>query len=383
MPSDLPENQRQTGVYQKLGELEFFLPFPLPPKNPAFDFDVELIELYGEAMQALGALNEMSDRVPSVERFVKVYCLKEALLSSAIEGIHTTMLDVFTNEVSANQTISKQSKQTQLVLNYGRALEAALDLVQKQNFPIVSRVILSAHKTLMSGGGGEKASPGQYRKQQVKVGKLTPPPANKVAGLISDLEKFINNDNSLPALIKAGLAHVQFETIHPFLDGNGRIGRLLIVLMLVQEKVIHAPIIYPSTYFKKHRAKYYEKLDSVRSKGDFEGWIKFYLEAIKESGIDACKRAQAIEKLEKQLSKKITSSKNFSLPETQANQALAALFQFPVISITELQNALNVSYNTANSIIQKLIKLEILKLETKQKRNKLFRFDGYLDLLEK
>lgn len=383
MLPDPLENQRQTGVYQKLGELEFFLPFPLPPKNPAFNFDADLIELFGEAMQSLGALNEMSDRVPSVERFVKAYCLKEALLSSAIEGINTTMLDVFTNEVSATQTSSKQSKQTQLVLNYGKALEAALDLVQKQNFPIVSRVILSAHKTLMSGGDGEKASPGQYRKQQVKVGKLIPPPANKIAELISDLEKFINNDNSLPALIKAGLAHVQFETIHPFLDGNGRIGRLLIVLMLIQEKVIHAPIIYPSTYFKKHHAKYYEKLDLVRSKGDFEGWIKFYLKAIKESSVDACKRAQAIEKLEKQLSKKITSSKNFSLPETQANQALAALFQFPVISVTELQNALNVSYNTANSIIQKLIKLKILKLETKQKRNKLFKFDGYLDLLEK
>lgn len=377
------DNKRQTGIYQKLGELEFFIPFALPPKNPAFNFSSDLIVLYGEAMKALGALNEMSNRLPNVERFVKAYCLKEALISSAIEGIHTTMIDVFTNEISANQNNSRQNKQTQLVLNYSKALEAALDLVQKQNFPIVSRVILSAHKILMSGGDGQKANPGQYRKQQVKVGKLTPPPANKIEELIADLEKFINSNNSLPALIKAGLAHVQFETIHPFLDGNGRIGRLLIVLMLIQEKVIHAPILYPSTYFKKHHAKYYEKLDLVRTKGDFEGWIEFYLKAIEESAIDACKRAKKIEQLEKQLRKRIISSKGFSLQETQADAVLLNLFQFPVISITELQNSLNVSYNTASSIIQKLVNLEILKIETKQKRNKLFRFDSYLNLLEK
>jgi Fic family protein len=150
-----------------------------------------------------------------------------------------------------------------------------------------------------------------------------------------------------------------------------------------QEKVIHVPILYPSTYFKKHHAKYYQKLDAVRTKGDFEGWTKFYLKAIKESANDACEKAKEIEKLEKQLSKKITTSKNFSLSESQANQALTTLFQFPVISVTELQNSLDVSYNTANSIIQKLVELEILKLETKQKRNKLFRFDSYLSLLEK
>ncbi len=377
-----PTNQRQTGNYQKLGELDYFIPNPLPPHNPPFDFSAELIELYGQTMQALGHLNEMADRLPNIERFIKAYCLKEALLSSAIEGIHTTMVDVFTSEVSAASSGSKNSKQTQLVLNYNKALDAALELTQKRGFPIVSRVILAAHKALMTGGDGEKANPGSYRKQPVKVGKLTPPPANKIEALIADLEKFINNDKSLPALIKAGLAHVQFETIHPFLDGNGRIGRLLIVLMLLEEKVIHAPILYPSTYFKKHHAKYYQKLDAVRAEGDFEGWISFYLKAIKESAKDAHKKAREIEKLEEQLSKKITTSKDSSLPENQANQVLVTLFQFPVISVTELQKSLDVSYNTANAIIQKLVKLEILKLETKQKRNKLFRFDSYLDLLK-
>lgn len=372
--------KRQTGVYQKLGELEFFIPNPLPPYNPTFDFSADLIDLYGKTMHALGQLNEMADRLPNIERFVKAYCLKEALLSSAIEGIHTTMIDVFTNEIAASSNNLKKNKQTQLVLNYGKALDTALDLVQKQKLPIVSRVILSAHKILMSGGNEERTNPGQYRKQQVKVGKLTPPPAAKIEELVHDLEKFINNNSPLPALIKAGLAHVQFETIHPFLDGNGRIGRLLIVLMLIQDNVIHAPILYPSTYFKKHHVKYYEKLDGVRTRGDFEGWISFYLKAIKESALDAYKKSKEIEKLDKRLHKLIIKS---GLAEQKANQVLASLFRFPVISITELQNELEVSYNTANSIIKKLVKLGIINLETKQKRNKLFRFDSYLELLEK
>ncbi len=378
-----PQTQRQTGSYQKLGELEFFIPNTLPPKNPPFEFSSDLIDLHGKAMHALGQLNEMAKRLPNIERFVKAYCLKEALLSSAIEGIHTTLIDIFTQEISTTSNQSKTSKQTQLVLNYGKALDAALAMVQKENFPIVSRVILKAHKILMSGGDGDAASPGQYRKQQVRVGKLVPPPANKIAELIADLEKFINDDKSLPILIKAGLAHVQFETIHPFLDGNGRIGRLLIVLMLIEDGVLAAPILYPSTYFKKHHAEYYQKLDLVRTKGDFEGWISFYLKAIKESATEAYKKSKGIEKLEKQLHDKLTTSKSFSLPKEQVVETLSILFRFPVISITELQKGLEVSYNTANAIIQKLVKIEILKLDTNQKRNKLFRFDEYLELLEK
>ena len=376
-------NKRQTRTYHKLGELEYFLPFALPPQNPAFNFNSDLIDLYGKAMLGLGQLNEMANRLPNIERFIKAYCLKEAVLSSAIEGINTTIYDVFTNEISAASNGSKKSKQTQLVLNYHKALGVALDLTGRQNFPIVSRVILEAHKTLMSGGDGDKANPGNYRKVQVKVGKLTPPTANKIEGLIADLEKFINDDDSLPVLIKAGLAHIQFETIHPFLDGNGRIGRLLIVLMLIKDKVLFAPILYPSVYFKKHHLEYYQRLDAVRTKGDFEGWIYFYLKAIKESAGDAYKKSKEIEKLEKQLQNKIIKSKSSGLPEEQAIKTLSILFQFPVISIVELQNELQVSYNTANSIIQKLIKLDILTLDEKQKRNKLFRFDAYLNLLEK
>jgi Fic family protein len=371
---------RKTGTYHKLGELEYFIPSPLPPQNPKFNFSNDLIDLYGKTMRTLGQLNEMANRLPNIERFIKAYCLKEAVLSSAIENIHTTLVDIFTNEISSTQNQSKTNKQTQLVLNYNKALEEALDLTKKQNFPIVSRVILQAHKTLMSGDDGDKANPGNYRKQQVTVGKFIPPVANKIPELIADLEKFINDDNSLPVLIKAGLAHIQFETIHPFLDGNGRIGRLLIVLMLIKDNVIYEPILYPSVYFKKHHLEYYKRLDAVRTKGDFEGWISFYLKAIKESAADAHKKSKAIEKLEKQLQNKIINSTK--IKKELVEKILLVLFRFPVISVTELQNELDISYNAAHSIIQKLIKLDVLKLDIRQKRNKLFRFDAYLSLLE-
>ena len=257
--------------------------------------------------------------------------------------------------------------------------------VRGNNFPIVSRLILEAHKILMSSGDGDKASPGKYRKQQVRVGDLVPPQANEIENLIADLEKFINNTDTLPSLIKAGLAHIQFETIHPFLDGNGRIGRLLIVLMLMQDNILRKPILYPSVYFKKHHLEYYHKLGLVRTKGDFEGWIQFYLEAIKESALDACKRAKEIENLEERLNKKLINSKIFvKSKENQAKKTLSILFELPAISITELQKKLKISYNTANSIIDKFIDLDILKLQiADKKRDRLFSFHEYLDLLDK
>jgi len=372
--------KRETGHYEQLGQQKYFIPDSLPPKEPVFNFNNELIELYGKAMQAIGQLNEMARRLPNTQRFIKAYCIKEAMISSAIEGIHTTLIEVFTQEISDT---SKANKETWLVLNYNKALDVALEMTRSQGFPIVSRVILETHLALMTGGDGEKASPGQYRKQQVKVGNLIPAPATKVEALVADLEKFINNDNSLPALIKAGLAHVQFETIHPFLDGNGRIGRLLIVLMLINGDILSDPIFYPSFYFKKRHAEYYKRLDAVRTAGDFEGWIYFYLEAIKEGALDAHKRAKEIEKLEQKLRTKISKDKNFSKIKESAEQTLSILFQLPVISVRELEGKLGKSYNSTNSIINKFLDAKILIELDNKKRNKLFCFEEYLNLLDK
>ncbi|PKN03498.1 hypothetical protein CVU75_01905 [Candidatus Dependentiae bacterium HGW-Dependentiae-1] len=368
---------RKTGRYENLGSTHSFIPHPLPPENPTLALTPEITAIYGQAMNSLGKLNEMAHRVPDIQRFIKAYVTKEALLSSAIEGVHTTLLDVFTQPLSE----SKPNKNTQLVMNYTKALDQALSLIKNDGLPISSRVILTAHRELMALGEGDKADPGNYRKQAVKVGNLVPPPAPMIPDLISQLEQFINNDESLPPLIKAGLTHVQFETIHPFLDGNGRIGRLLIVLQLVDSTLLHAPILYPSYYFKKHALEYYRTLNHVRTEGDFEGWITFYLNAIQASSADAYRRAKDIEKLETELA--TLFSKKSSASRENRVQGLAVLFKFPVISINELASQLGIAYNTASQIISDFTKENILIESTKQKRGKLFTFEQYLDILER
>ena len=235
----------------------------------------------------------------------------------------------------------------------------------------------------MSGGEGERANPGNFRKQPVRVGNLVPPPANLIPELMADLEKYINSDESIPALIRAGLAHVQFETIHPFLDGNGRIGRLLIILMLIDSNLLHAPILYPSYFFKKHHFEYYQRLDSVRLEGDFEGWISYYLKAIIDSSKDAYQRACDIEMLEKQIKEALLSDKQSSRMHDQLLRALLVIFQYPIINAKELATQLDKSYNAANKIISILEDKGILEEVGKKKRNKIFKFTQYLGLLEK
>lgn len=369
---------RTVGHYESIGETKHFIPNPLPPQDPPFTLSPELTALYGEAMHHLGTLNEMASRLPDIKRFINAYVIKEALLSSSIEGIHTSLIDVFTQPLLE----TRPNKNTQLVMNYKTALDAALTLVRQDGLPISSRVILKAHELLMQVGEGERADPGHYRKQSVHVGNLVPAPALQVPPLMASLEQYINAEDTIPTLIKAGFAHVQFEMIHPFLDGNGRIGRLLIVLMLVSEKILAQPILYPSYYFKKHHLEYYRLLDRVRTHGDFEAWITFYLTAIKDSSIDAHRRAKAIEDLQAQLTTTIT--KNLTAPKTveTRTKALSVLFSSPIINITELKEHLAVSYNTANLIILEFVKEGILSTETEQKRGKLFKFVPYLELLE-
>ena len=335
--------------------------------------------LLSEASFHLGQLNEMAQRLPDPQRFVKAYVIKEALLSSAIEGIHTTMLDVFTQPV----TDTPPNKATQLVLNYTDALNVALNLLKNNGMPICSRVILAAHETLMSAGEGDKATPGTYRKQSVRVGNLIPPPAPLIPKLITDLETYINEDTTLPALIQTGLIHVQFETIHPFLDGNGRIGRLLIVLMLIENGLLTSSILYPSHYFKKHHWEYYQQLDRVRTHGDFEGWISFYLTAIRDSSIDANRRAKEIEELERDLQTRIQTDPTFAKIQNTASDALDALFQMPVITIPELAKAIDKSYNTAQKIVTQFVNAKLLTEQGDKKRNRTYLFTSYLTVLEK
>jgi Fic family protein len=301
---------------------------------------------------------------------------KEALLTSSIEGIHTTLLDVFTQPIAE----TAPSKETQLVLNYTKALGEAISLMQ-QGLPISSRLLLAAHQKLFE-GQGNKADPGHYRKQGVRVGAHVPPSAQEVPRLMSELENFIHHDTTIPSLIKIGLVHVQFETIHPFLDGNGRIGRLLIVLMLIDTKLLNLPVLYPSYYFKKERMEYYARLDAVRLSGDFEGWIHYYLKAIKVSAENAYKKAKSIEAFEVRMGKHIEENISSVHAVAQLKQAVVILFRFPVITIPVLAKEADKSYNTANSMIDQFVALGMLKEHTQQKRNKAYVFTEYLELLD-
>jgi len=368
---------RKTGRYETLGSIKYFIPDSLPPQNPPLELNQATMVLFGEAMHHLGKLNEMSHHIPDTRRFIKAYVVKEALLSSAIEGVHTTMLDVFTQPLLD----VRPSKSTQLVMNYTQALNLSIAMIKKEGIPILNRVILAAHKTLMEKGEGEKSDPGNYRKQSVKVGNLIPPPPNHIPDLMAQLEQFINVDDTLPPLIKAGLTHVQFETIHPFLDGNGRIGRLLIVLMLISSDLLSEPLLYPSYYFKKHHLKYYHLLDAVRTEGAYEEWISFYLKAIKETSIDAFNRAKDIQLLEHDLAERI--KEKYQKTVSSRLQALSVIFSFPVINISEMAQQLDVAFNTANQIISDFVKEDILVEETRQKRGKLYKFKPYLDILER
>lgn len=362
---------RKTGMYSD----NHFIPNPLPPHDPPFNFSIELATLYGDTILELNKLNEVIAHIADIKSFIKAYVIKEALLTSAIEGIHTTLLDVYTQPLLD----SKPNKETQLVINYTQALQVAVSMLRKDGLPISSRVICSAHKTLMFTG---EADPGNYRKQGVRVGSLIPPQASQVPKLMAELEEYINNDQTLPPLIKAGLAHVQFETIHPFLDGNGRIGRLLIVLILLDSNLLSEPILYPSYYFKKHHANYYHQLDVVRLNGDFEGWITFYLKAIRESSVDAYRRIKDVEVLKQDLTVRIQEDNSAKMVDTQL-KALTILFGCPIITIQELSLQLDMAYNTASKVATSFIELGLLVEETGQKRGKLFRFKPYWDILER
>ena len=365
---------RKTGNYY----LGSFIPNPLPPTSPPLELNTSIISLYGEASFALGQLNEASLRLPDPKRFINAYVIKESMLSSEIEGIHTTLIDVLADAVSN----TRANKETQLVLNYIKSLEVAKNMIKNEGLPIVTRVILAAHKALMA-GEGDKSSPGLYRMQSVKVGELTPPTTSEIARLTSDLEKYINEDTSLPPLIKAGLAHVQFEIIHPFLDGNGRIGRLLIVLILISNQLLNEPIIYPSYYFKKNSAEYYLRLDQVRTSGNFEEWITFYLTAIRDSSIEACNRIKVIEAQEVEVKTTIMHKQQFSKIRDTSYLILNSLYQTPVFNIKQISLATGLAYNTVHSIINHFIELGWTNELNNQKRNKMYRFSIYLELLEK
>lgn len=359
-----------------------FKPAPLPPVPP-LTLNNEIVFKLVEASKNLTLLDALASFVPNINLLVSMYVRKEALLSSQIEGTQCTLDDIFDPliEENTNQNVSD-------VVNYIKATEYALDRLN--TLPLCNRLIKEAHRILMEGVRGQEKSPGEFRYSQnwiggqnsnIKTARYIPPNVLDMQEAMSDLEKYINSDDSLDPLIQAALIHYQFETIHPFLDGNGRIGRLLITLFLIEKKVISCPALYISYFLKMNRIEYYDRMSQVRKTGDYEQWVLFFLQALADSSSDAI---DTIDKLTKLHNRNINILDDIS-PRQKTNvlKVFIYLEKNPIIDIQKTANTLDLSYNTVAKAVLLLADKGILKQSAKSGKTKIYSYFDYLDILRK
>lgn len=361
---------------------ESFKPSPLPP-NPPIELDADMLEKLIEANKNIAVLESLSSRIPDARLFVSMYVRKEALLSSQIEGTQCTLDDILSPyiDTNINQDVSD-------VVNYIKATEFAIERLK--TLPICSRLIKETHAVLLQGVRGNEKSPGEFRYSQnwiggtgstIKNARYIPPNPEDMLDAMSDLEKFINNDTSLDPLIAAALIHYQFETTHPFLDGNGRVGRLLITLFLMERKVLTTPALYISYYLKMNRIEYYDRMSEVRKNGDYEQWICFFLDALSESAKDAIADVDKLSALHDANVIKLSDL------GTRQAKSVMALFSYlesnPIIDIGKTAVALGLSYNTTAKAVSILEEKDILQQTDKAGRSKTYCYTGYLDILRK
>lgn len=359
-----------------------FKPAPLPPV-PSLTLNNEIVFKLVEASKNLTLLDALASFVPNINLLVSMYVRKEALLSSQIEGTQCTLDDIFDPliEENTNHNVSD-------VVNYIKATEYALDRLN--TLPLCNRLIKEAHRILMEGVRGQEKSPGEFRYSQnwiggqnsnIKTARYIPPNVLDMQEAMSDLEKYINSDDSLDPLIQAALIHYQFETIHPFLDGNGRIGRLLITLFLIEKKVISCPALYISYFLKMNRIEYYDRMSQVRKTGDYEQWVLFFLQALADSSSDAI---DTIDKLTKLHNRNINLLDDIS-PRQKTNvlKVFNYLEKNPIIDIQKTANALSLSYNTVAKAVLLLADKGILRQSAKSGKTKIYSYFDYLDILRK
>ena len=356
-----------------------FRPAPLPP---VIDMDNEMVSLLTSATKALATLDTLSSYIPNMNLFVSMYVRKEALLSSQIEGTQATLEDVLDPliEKNANQNVAD-------VVNYIKATEFALE--RMNTLPLCNRLIKETHEVLMSGVRGQEKNPGEFRTSQNWIGaagsslknaRYIPPNPEDMINAISDLEKYINSDDSLDLLIQAALLHYQFETIHPFLDGNGRVGRLLITLFLMEKKVLNSPALYISYYLKKNRIEYYDRMSEVRNKDNYEQWVKFFLNAIKESADESVDTIKKLSVLHDANIEKISA---MGRATKNARAVFDYLEQNPIIDIGKTAEELNLAFSTVSLAVNRLVDAEILVQTNNANRNRVFAYEDYLAILRK
>lgn len=361
-----------------------FIPAPLPP-DPPLDFGaLDLIARKERADQALGRLDGITLMLPDPELFLYQYVRKEALLSSQIEGTQSSLSDLLLFELEEAPGVPLDDVEE--VSNYVAALNHGLRRLREDDFPLSLRLIREMHALLLRGGRGASKQPGEFRKGQVWVGgaspalaHFVPPPPDALGALLGDLERFLHAPpDQMPPLVKAALAHVQFETIHPFSDGNGRLGRLLIALILCSEGVLREPSLYLSLYFKRRRADYYDRLNAVRVHGDWEGWLGFFLDGVAETAQQAVDTAQHLLALLARDRERIAG-----LGKRAGNVGLV-FDQFArrvILSVPQVAPQLPLSAPTIRAAVETLQDLEIVNELTGQQRNRVFAYSQYLDIL--
>lgn len=358
---------------------KYFLPNPI---NDTWVWDDPGINaLLEKAALKLGELNSFSKLVPNIDLFIQLHVTKEAVVSSKIEGTQTQMDEALMDE---EEISSERRNDWQEVNNYSKALNQAI--TELETLPISTRLIKNTHQILLDSVRGEYKQPGEYRISQNWIGGnsladavFIPPHQMYLNDLMSDLEKFIHNqDINLPSLIKIGIVHYQFETIHPFLDGNGRIGRLLITLFLVDQKILTKPLLYLSAFFEKNKSLYYDNLTFVRTKSDMKQWLKYFLVGIAETAENATQTLSSILELKARLETIINI--NFGKRANNAAILLQYLFKKPVVHVNHVKDLTNSSYKTANDLVSEFVNVGILKEMTGQNRNRVFVFDEYLKL---
>lgn len=376
--------KNRAGYYKKnlTGDMEYysFVPSALPP-TPALNIDDEMIKLLTKANRSIAILDSLSSNIPDRDLFISMYVRKEALLSSQIEGTQATLEDIFDPmlDVNANRDVVD-------VINYLSATLYAIDRLK--TLPLCNRLIRESHEVLMSNVRGQFKNPGEFRKSQnwiggqgstIKTARYIPPTVQDMINAMTDLEKFMNEDDCMDILLKVALIHYQFETIHPFLDGNGRIGRLLITLFLLDKKFISTPVFYISYFLKMNRIEYYDRMSEVRRKGNYEQWVNFFLTAVDESAQDAIQTINELSALH--------NENKTSIEKLGRIKSNVLLFEYleknPIIEIGKTAKALNLSFNTVSSAVKRLVNLGILAQMENFSRNRIFVYSDYLKILKR
>lgn len=354
------------------------------PYNPSFineDIDwnlEELASLLQDASLWLGKLNSYADLIPNIEFFIKMYATKEATNSNQIEGTRTTFEDAITPIEQIKPELHDDWHEVQ---NYIQAINYSIERLN--DLPLSTRLIKEAHKILLQGVRGEHKTPGEIRKTQNWIGGSSlkdaffiPPEPNMLPDLLSDIEKFLHNENlQVPEIIKAGIAHYQFETIHPFLDGNGRIGRLLIILYLISTGLLNKPVLYISDFFERNRMSYYDALSMVKQTDNMTQWLKFFLSGIIETSKNSIRTFDEIIELKKEAENKLTK---IGKKATNGQRLLELLYSQPKVNTKLVSKELNITSATANGVLKAFVEIGILEEKTGYNRNRVYIFEDYI-----